>query len=306
VVHGSLRWVDDSALLRISGQSSSYLDSVIGNSTAHYRERDLPKRGGGTRRLRVPSPRLANVQRRFHRQVFRTLTPHVASHLYRRSGTIGAAKVHVGKRYFYHGDIASFYPSVGREIIAGALRDRLGVTPAAAQRLCGLTFCEAELPQGAPTSPAIGEIALWKLDCRLHGYAQSLRGSYTRYADDIAISTNRRLSSRMLDRIRGIVIDEGFVLNDKGGLFEPGRKRAYLGIGFNGDLNVRGEYRGEIRRLLRGWKKGVFNLSEDDLKSLSGKIDWVYRVKPSAGETLRRYLAAGLETHGDSRRSEAG
>ena len=53
--------------------------------------------------------------------------------------------------------------------------------------VCAL-YRRPHLPQGAPTSPALGNLAAYRLDCRLTGLAKAAGAQYTRYADDMAFS----------------------------------------------------------------------------------------------------------------------
>jgi hypothetical protein len=49
------------------------------------------------------------------------------------------------------------------------------------------------LPQGAPTSPALANLAAFVLDARLSGLARAADATYTRYADDLAFSGDARV-----------------------------------------------------------------------------------------------------------------
>ena len=57
----------------------------------------------------------------------------------------------------------------------------------------GRRLATPHLPQGAPTSPALANLAAFRLDRRLAGLAASLEVSYTRYADDLTFSGPTRL-----------------------------------------------------------------------------------------------------------------
>ena len=57
----------------------------------------------------------------------------------------------------------------------------------------GRKLATPHLPQGAPTSPALANLAAFKLDRRLTGLAASLEINYTRYADDLTFSGPARL-----------------------------------------------------------------------------------------------------------------
>jgi hypothetical protein len=80
----------------------------------------------------------------------------------------------------------------------------------------GIRWRRRHLPQGAPTSPALANLAARRMDLRLHALAQKLGASYTRYADDLAISGGRRLERavRRVNVLVGIIAgEEGFEVN---------------------------------------------------------------------------------------------
>jgi retron-type reverse transcriptase len=69
------------------------------------------------------------------------------------------------------------------------------------------------LPQGAPTSPALANLAAFRLDLRLAGLARRLDATYTRYADDLTFSGDRHIAPILTRAMAEIVRDDGFPLH---------------------------------------------------------------------------------------------
>ena len=53
---------------------------------------------------------------------------------------------------------------------------------------------EGYLPQGAPTSPYLSNLILRDFDKKIQQICSSLNYTYTRYADDITISSNNKIT----------------------------------------------------------------------------------------------------------------
>jgi RNA-directed DNA polymerase len=91
------------------------------------------------------------------------------------------------------------------------------------------------LPQGAPTSPMLSNLAARKLDDALNQYALENGFVYTRYADDIAISASHLNSARSVGKIQRNIIHRirkcGFNENiQKTRVAGPGSKKTVLGL----------------------------------------------------------------------------
>lgn len=74
---------------------------------------------------------------------------------------------------------------------------------------------QPHLPQGAPTSPALANLAAFARDQRLTGLAQRFAAHYTRYADDLVCSGDARFprdSGRCASWMAAIAQQEGFVV----------------------------------------------------------------------------------------------
>lgn len=94
------------------------------------------------------------------------------------------------------------------------------------------------LPQGAPTSPMLSNLASLELDRKLQDYAQNNQLTYTRYADDITFSAGHRSVRR--GRIRRDVINiirrAGFAENpSKTRIAGPGSRKTVLGLLVDGE-----------------------------------------------------------------------
>ena len=126
--------------------------------------------------------------------------------------------VKLGHRFFFTTDLASAFDAVTANRLRGALQWRQipfgWITP--------LHFFFHEggrggLIQGAPSSSYLFETycRYGGLDRALFEYCDKLGFHYSRYVDDILISSPRWLGRRVGPKIRGIVNEFGFRLNDE-------------------------------------------------------------------------------------------
>jgi retron-type reverse transcriptase len=204
----------------------------------HYAYFEVPKRSGGKRLLAAPRPRLAAAQRWVLREILDRLPVEPPAHGFVRGrSTVTNAAPHCRRDVVVNLDVADFFPSITFARVRG-LFESLGYSGAAATVLAllatecprsaveydGATYWvaagERALPQGAPTSPAISNQIVRKLDRRLAGAAAAMGWAYTRYADDMTFSApagKRAEIPIVLARARHVVEEEGFALNPKKG-----------------------------------------------------------------------------------------
>ena len=166
-----------------------------------YRKTSIPKRSGGRRVLHVPSDQTKALQRRILHRLLARLRSHDAVHGFERGRSIATnARAHVGHAVVIHLDIVEFFPSTGAERIEAYFR-RVGWNAEAARLLTDLVTHRRCLPQGAPTSPRLSNLVNRLFDEQMARMASRRRAVYTRYADDITISSARD----SFRRVRGIV-----------------------------------------------------------------------------------------------------
>jgi retron-type reverse transcriptase len=172
----------------------------------------------------------------------------------------------------------------------------------------GRQLASPHLPQGAPTSPALANLAAFRLDRRLAGLAASTGLRYSRYADDLTFSGAIRSPSdaaRLRDVVARIATAEGFALNtEKSVVRTRARRQSVCGIVVNARPNVtRGEY-DRLKAILHNAARdgaAAQNRSGvgDFQANLRGRIAWVASLNPARGEKLWARFAA-IEWDGSS------
>jgi len=225
--------------------------------------------------------------------------------------TVTNARAHVGRDIVVNLDLENFFPSITFPRVRG-LFESFGYSPAAATLLAlivtesprvkvlhdGTPFWVAAgdraLPQGACTSPVISNLVTRKLDRRLAGAVAKLGWTYTRYADDLTFSTKgaKDKMSLVMSRVRAIIRDEGFVINeDKGRVQRAARRQQVTGIVVNDKLGVAREDIRRLRAILHGAKTtGLAAQNRDNRPDfeawLRGKIAYVAMIDPGKGARL--------------------
>ena len=125
------------------------------------------------------------------------------------------------------------------------------------------------LPQGAPTSPILSNIVMWKLDSQLQSLAKRSNCQYSRYADDMSFSftcNERRLPREIVLVKKGrvnpgkiltdLIVKNGFEINaKKTRLCSQNTRMEVTGITVNSFANVPRKYVRQIGSMLHAWEK---------------------------------------------------
>ena len=134
------------------------------------------------------------------------------------------------------------------------------------------------LPQGAPTSPHLANLAFSSVDVKLEGLGRELEMRYTRYADDLTFSGDD-LDARLVERVDGILEPSGYRLApQKTHIMGRHRQQRVTGLVVN--------ERVRLPRELRRWVRAV----QHDVK-LHGLEAAVDRSGSLSHSRLRGYLA---------------
>ena len=292
----------------------------------HYRVSHRVAPSGGIRVLEAPKPRLKALQRRLLHEVAALIPPHDAARGFRPGGSVRSyAAPHAGRGVVVRMDLEAFFASVTVSRVYGIWRTAgypepvahalaglvTTVLPLAAWRAVpspaddglldahwrlGRRLAAPHLPQGAPTSPAMANLAAYRLDVRLTALAASWGGRYTRYADDLAFSGAGRWgtgTSRLIDAVERIVVDEGFRLNPrKTGVMPRAGRQSLGGLVVNERPRVSRQHVDQLKAILHNCRThGPSTQNRDDVPAfedhLRGRIAWVAQHDRLRGARLQ-------------------
>lgn len=173
---------------------------------ARYSTFTIPKASGGIRVIHAPNTHMKAIQVRISSMLYECYnelhpstqnTGFNLSHAFQKKRGLSIASngsKHRNKRFVFNLDFEDFFGSFNFGRVRGFfLSNReFKLNAEVATTLAQICCHNNKLPQGAPSSPIVTELITRILDVRLSKIAKSHGCSYSRYADDLTFSTNKR------------------------------------------------------------------------------------------------------------------
>ncbi|MDE1464830.1 reverse transcriptase family protein [Spartinivicinus poritis] len=216
---------------------------------------------------------------------------------------IGNCQIHTGQRLVISEDIKNFFPSINSDVIYRMWLKLFGFSPEVASILTELVTFQGSLPQGAITSSYIANLVLWEQEPILVKKLSHKGIKYSRYIDDITISSEQFLSKNEITNIISEVIQMIFSIGGK-----PNRKKHCImpshGPQSVHNLNVNSDYPTLPKKERKKLRAQVYKLErfaefaiggeqyEKEYKSLFGKISRMAQLHPVEGGKLKERLNA--------------
>ena len=290
-------------LAALLGCEADFIAAVALEPKRYYTEFAIPKRNGELRPIKPPCKALRIVQRSLLGRVYQRvrIPPWMHGGVPKKS-ILTHARAHVGKTMVFTLDVRKFFPSTSAGHIAPVLA-ALGFVEEAAEDVISLVMLENSLPQGAPTSSMLANLAFAPSDTLFFEFCHRHGLFYSRYVDDIAISGDRDFAS-LKGTFIGFIRASGYDVagDEKVNPMPRGSRQVVTGLVVNEKLRPTSTYIGDLKHEIRlCLERGAYEVALSEgttiagLKNrLTGQACHVQSVDPKLGKKLRGLLC-GIE-----------
>lgn len=224
----------------------------------------IKKKSGGERIISAPAEALKTISAKINNQlqsIYQESLPKSSHGFVTDRDIVTNARNHISRKYVLNLDLEDFFGTINSGRIIGLFRRYpFFFNKKLASVITGIVTYNNSLPQGAPTSPVLSNMICLKLDRELTRFSESMGWKYSRYADDITISSNilsdkliQNVSSELIigSRILAIIKKNGFKINNKKTrLGLPGQSKWVTGIKVNEGLNVSRKLIRQVRAMM--------------------------------------------------------
>lgn len=206
------------------------------------------------------------------------------------------ATQHMTHKYFLKLDLKHFFPSCTKELVITQLKKIYPINYSIQENqkewetVLQTAFLNNSLPQGTPLSPTLSNIIMIPFDFNITNILKSQDITYTRYADDIFLSSNKPIHAQYIIKIIEDVLRKNeytFTINkEKTRMGTNNGKNWMLGLMINNQHNITVGHRRKkkFKALLYNFAKDLTNdthWSIIELQSLLGEYSYIASIEPN-------------------------
>jgi retron-type reverse transcriptase len=244
---------------------------------------------GKWRLIDNPKDPLKQIQTKIKKCLFSKLTfPETLIGGVKGKSTHDNARIHKKQPVVITIDLKDCFPRTRDKVVFSRLREVLGCSPHIAGILTKLTTFQHRVPQGAPTSNAVVNLALLPLHDEIKEIAESLNLRFSIYVDDITISGEN--AEVVIDEVVKAIQRHGYaVRNKKIKVMPRSSPQEVVGFVVNRKVSI-------ANSKIEAVRKAVVDIGKANvlpnylLKSIEGRINHVRSVKPAKAEALKALL----------------
>lgn len=286
-------------LAKVLGTSEVNLQQLAARSNSLFKTRTIQK-NGKSRVVYDALPQLKGIHEKINSHFLR----HVEYPYYLHGGLkekdyVTDCKLHFKTKRGITQDISNFFPSIQLVDVKRIWQYFFKFPPVVANLLSELTTLNGYIPQGAKTSGFLANLLFWETESDLVHWLKQRGFRYTRFVDDITITTQNNITddekNEIIKMVRAMFRRHGLKPSRKKSLIQTGLK-AITAHGLQ--IASRTPSKNKIdRNNLRAWlhrleQQPIESLNHSELQSLSGKLVIVRRLHTKEGLALKTRLDA--------------
>jgi len=276
------------------GYKMRFINRAVIFTSYYYRDFDIKKKNGKTRKISEPLPSLKEIQYWILKNILENVKVSAFAKAYKRKSTIKEnVRFHSNQNIVMNFDIINFFPSIKLENIEKIFKD-LGYSDLISNLLAKLCTRNKELPQGAPTSPYLSNIFFKPIDDIIANFCIPKKIRYTRFADDLTFSGDFE-EEELKTFIIETLLNFNLPINpDKTKTLRRNQRQIVTGVVVNDKMQVPFYKRNKIRQTMFFINKfGILSHKEklkvknkNYISHLLGKINFILQMNPEDKEFL--------------------
>ncbi len=274
--------------------SDEQLNLLVKRSPHSYKVYSIPKKSGGNRQIAQPAKETKYLQYWLIENVFSLLPVHECASAYHKGASVKSnAAAHSKNQYLSKFDFRNFFPSIVFSDLVRHFEKHLNdhvqaadilliarlacIRPKGTSNLC--------LSIGAPSSPILSNSIMYEFDERISGWCKDHGIVYTRYADDLAFSTNIKSISYAVEKelrevLAGLQYPKLVLHAEKTIHVSKKYQRKITGVVINNQnaLSIGREKKRIVSSLIHRF--ALNGLSDADISRAQGLLGFAHDVEP--------------------------
>jgi len=271
----------------ILGLKREFLKKIASKAESYYKPFD-DLQDGKPRHIDNPTGALKKIQVRIDQRLLKNVRLPTGM----VGGVVGKsikdnADIHVGREVVVTMDLRDCFPRIKDRVIFKVFREYLKCSEKIAKLLTRLTTYNTHLPQGAPTSTALANLSLIPMFTEMKKIASKNGFFLSFFIDDISFSGPG--ADKFIDTFIKIIQKHGHAIRQKKvKVMRCSNRQEITGIVVNKKQSV-------SKERIKDYKDAIFDLAqkdesitEKDLSSILGKIEFVRSINPNQAKELIR------------------
>ena len=206
------------------------------------------------------------------------------------------AVLHRNLRVLLKIDIKRFFPSITNKHVYAVWRELLNCSPEISSLLTKLTTFERHLPQGAPSSTMLANLALYSCDGAIREECCRRNIQYSSWIDDLAFSSDN--PRPVINVVIKVLREGGFRISRKKlEIAGPASRKILNGVVLGRRLGIPPDRLSRIRSGIHKLRQGYVQSAQIEgyVRSLRGSIAQIKPINARKAECLGKDLEAAYK-----------